>query len=201
MSACVDLRQFSKSPYLTEFERKCLLAALRFAVETLENARAVFEVQGQLVHIPLVDADWLIKEYLHLVGSQGRFTLHDSLELTPGIMACDPQPLQLRTAHMVFDTWFLPEPSCDVEILASLRSIIDSMELIAVVHENIPIVESGRFLPSYTTKWSPYFRLVSQLNQVICLSKVTKESLELLSGRSMVPGWIVAGDLALPQEV
>lgn len=105
---------------------------------------------------------------------------------------CNRLPVTISECTALFDRMLVPEPILRGDILDSLREISQVMPVTAIFYDALPFTHSGHFPASALLEVSPYYRWVSVLENVVCISGATLADLCTLSRSSPRQGWKIA---------
>ena len=171
----IDLGQFIADPYASGIQRVLQYLAREWPSE---------EVVADFV-IPFAD------EYLIASPQQAAELLNEAFTAASPtklreMVAARVQQLSDECLHVglgtlvsIYSRWVLPEVSYLPSVLERLRIFEQSMPVIMIGYDALPMTDPGnyRFVPGTNAQVSEYFRLLAQADSVVCISEYARESI------------------------
>ena len=185
MTIAVDLEQFCRDPYASGVQRVVQQLALQwpsgipasFIVPSWEGCFALLDPHqaARLLSIPFTSHEE--SDDGHDPNHGLRLRVHHALEAIAQDEAIPKvHPDDLFTLH---DAWLLPEVSYLPSVLDRMEVARRSMPVTMIGFDALPMTEPAnyRFVPGMGSRASEYFRLLSCVDRVACISEWSREQI------------------------
>jgi glycosyltransferase involved in cell wall biosynthesis len=171
----IDLGQFVSDPYTSGIQRVLQYLAREWPSEDVPCDFVVPHGREFLLLSPSQAATMLDAAFAVSGGDEVRRVVGEAVERLAG------ESPKVRPSELLsmYSAWLLPEVSYDPQVLDRLELFAKTMPCTMIGYDALPMTDPAnyRFTPGSAAVVSEYFRLLTVVDSVVCISDYSRESI------------------------